>query len=90
MVRTLPLVLVLGLGLGACDKYKEPIAFAPHGEAVRNNMAAMIINPTPSTAAPGPMDSQRALLAIERYRTDEVESLGNVSTAPTVVVAPSQ
>lgn len=88
MVRTLPLLALLGLA--ACDKYKEPIAFAPHGDAVRNNMAAMIIDPTPSIEDPGPLDGERALLAMERYRTDQVEALGNVSTAPAVVVAPSQ
>ena len=88
MVRCLPLLL-LAL-VAACDRYKEPIAFEPHGAAVRANMAAMIIDPTPSTAEPGPMDAERALLALERYRADEVEALGNVATAPTVVVAPSQ
>lgn len=88
MVRTLLLVGILAVA--ACERYKEPIAFAPHGAAVRANMAAQIINPTPSTAPPGPMDAERALLALERYRTDEVEALGNVATAPTIVVAPPQ
>jgi type IV pilus biogenesis protein CpaD/CtpE len=86
MVRTLPLVLLL---VAACERYEEPIAFAPHGAAVRANMAAQIVDPTPSMTPPGPMDAERALLGLDRYRTDNLESLGNVSTAPTVVVAPS-
>ena len=92
MVRTLPpgclaaaLLLVAG-----CERYEEPIAFAPHGAAVRANMAAQIVDPTPSMAPPGAMDAERALLGLERYRTDELEDLGNVSTAPTVVVAPPE
>jgi type IV pilus biogenesis protein CpaD/CtpE len=88
MVRPLPLLLLLAVA--ACDQYKEPIAYAPHGAAVRSNMAAMIIDPTPSTEDPGPMDAERALLAFERYQAGEVEALGNVATAPAVVVAPPQ
>jgi type IV pilus biogenesis protein CpaD/CtpE len=88
MVRALPLVSLL-LVAGCAERYAEPIAFAPHGEAVRNNMAAQIVDPTPSIEPPGPMDAERALLGLERYRTDTVEALGDVSTAPSVVVAPT-
>ena len=88
MVRTLPLVLLIAVA--ACDRYEEPIAPPPYGAAVRANMAAMIIDPKPSTARPGPMDAERALGALDRYRTNKTEPLGNVSTAPTVVVAPPQ
>ena len=90
MVRFLPAILV-GVLLGAvaaCARYEEPIALPPYGAAVRANMAAMIIDPTPSTRAAGPMDAERALGALERYRTNSTEPLGNVSTAPSVVVAP--
>jgi type IV pilus biogenesis protein CpaD/CtpE len=87
MVRTLSLLaLVVLVG---CENSKEPIAYAPHGAAVRNNMAAMIIDPTPSIASPGPMDAERALLALETYRANEGQ-LGNVATAPTVVVSPTE
>lgn len=90
MVRALPLVLLptVLLVAGCAERYSQPIAHAPHGAAVRNNMAAQIVDPTPSVEAPGPMDAERALLGLERYRTADVEPLGNVSTAPTVVVAP--
>ena len=88
MVRALPLVLLLVVA-GCAERYKQPIAFAPHGDAVRANMAAQIVDPTPSMAPPGPMDAERALLGLERYRTDTVEALGDVSTSPTVVVAPA-
>jgi type IV pilus biogenesis protein CpaD/CtpE len=87
MVRAFPFVFLLVAGCS--EKYREPIAFAPHGAAVRANMAAQIVDPTPSVAPPGPMDAERALLGLERYRTDDLESLGDVSTAPTVVVAPT-
>ncbi len=91
MVRALPLVLLPAVLLAAgCERYEEPIAFAPHGAAVRHNMAAQIVDPTPSAAPPGPMDAERAMLGLERYRTDEVEALGNVSTAPAVVMASPQ
>jgi hypothetical protein len=92
MVRALPpasLAVLLVLA-GCAERYEQPIAFAPHGAAVRNNMAAQIVDPTPSMAPPGAMDAERALLGLERYRTDKVEALGDVSTSPTVVVAPSE
>jgi hypothetical protein len=90
MVRASLVLLPAALLLAACaERYKEPIAFAPHGAAFRHNMAAQIVNPTPSMAPPGPMDAERALLGLDRYRTDTTEALGDVSTAPTVVVAPS-
>ena len=89
MVRTLPVLLLpAALLVAGCEGADEPIAFTPHGAAVRHNMAAQIVHPTPSTAPPGPMDAERAILGLERYRTDDVEALGDVSTAPTVVVAP--
>ncbi len=93
MVRAFSPVLLGGILLlvAGCDTepYTRPIALAPHGAAVRANMAAQIIDPTPSVAPPGPMDAERALLSLERYRTDQIEALGDVSTAPTVVVAPT-
>jgi type IV pilus biogenesis protein CpaD/CtpE len=90
MVRALPIILIPALlSVAGCERYEEPIAFAPHGAAVRANMAAQIVDPTPSIEPPGPMDAERALLGLDRYRTDEVEALGDVSTAPTVVVAPT-
>jgi type IV pilus biogenesis protein CpaD/CtpE len=89
MVRALPLAVLPALLLVCgCERYEQPIAFAPHGAAVRANMAAQIVDPTPSLAPPVPMDAERALLGLDRYRTDTVEELGNVSTSPTVVVAP--
>ena len=91
MVRaSLVLLPVTVLLLAGCaERYAEPIAYAPHGVAVRHNMAAQIVDPTPSIAPPGPVDAERALLGLERYRTDTVEALGQVSTSPTVVVAPA-
>ena len=69
-----PTVLVAGLVLAACT---TP-ANAPRpefGQAVRNNMAAHIIDPNPpeSMELP-PSDGARRALMIERYRTDQVET----------------
>ena len=48
-----------------------PVTF---GEAVQHNMAAHIIDPTPTDPRVEPRaDGQRARLGIRRYRTDEVE-----------------
>lgn len=74
---------------GCAEEHAQPIAFTPHGAAVRHNMAAQIVDPIPSVTPPGPMDADRALLALERYRAGETEALSDVSTSPTVVVAPT-
>jgi hypothetical protein len=82
MVRTLALVSVLALA--ACDtaRYQKPISFPTHGTAVRTNMAAHIIDPRPPGSRPVAVDSQRTILPIERYRTDDVKVPTTVDTAP--------
>ena len=69
-----PTVLLAGLVLAACN---TP-ANAPRpefGQAVRNNMAAQIIDPNPpADMALPPSDGVRRSLMIERYQADEVES----------------
>ncbi|MEM9140026.1 MAG: hypothetical protein AAGB15_09355 [Pseudomonadota bacterium] len=75
MVRyalALPAILIMA----ACDpaKYTAPIAPKPHGQAVRANMAAQIINPEPPVARrPELTDAARTTLAREAYRQDEVQ-----------------
>jgi type IV pilus biogenesis protein CpaD/CtpE len=69
-----PTVLVAGLVLAACT---TP-ANAPRpefGQAVRNNMAAQIIDPNPpEDMALPPSDGVRRALMIQRYQADRVES----------------
>ncbi|MEM7058688.1 MAG: hypothetical protein AAF557_13945 [Pseudomonadota bacterium] len=74
MVRTLILGTAL-LALSACDdqRYTKPIELKPHGEAVRQNMQAHIIDPTPPDQRPALTDANRPVLAVEAYRTGEVE-----------------
>jgi type IV pilus biogenesis protein CpaD/CtpE len=69
-----PTVLFAGLLLAACN---TP-ANAPRpefGAAVRNNMAAQIIDPNPpENMELPPSDGVRRSLMIERYQADEVEA----------------
>ena len=73
MVRAL--LSILSVALAACSSpgFNEPIRLPPHGSAVRANMAAHIINPTPPVRRPRISDANRAVLATESYRTNEVE-----------------
>ena len=74
--RPLALATLLGLGLavGACDeRYKKPIAFAPHGEAVRWNMAQQIIDPLPPRRWPLLTDASVPVRALGAYRKGKVK-----------------
>jgi type IV pilus biogenesis protein CpaD/CtpE len=67
-------LLLAGLALAACD---TPVNTArpEFGEAVRNNMAAQIVNPEPpESMEPLPSDGVRRALMVERYQADEVET----------------
>ena len=68
-----PTILVAGLVLAACTTPANTPR-PEFGQAVRNNMAAQIIDPQPpeSMELP-PSDGARRALMIERYRTDQVE-----------------
>ena len=68
-----PTVLVAGLVLAACNTPANTPR-PEFGQAVRNNMAAQIIDPNPpETMELSPSDGARRVLMIERYRTDQVE-----------------
>lgn len=83
MVMYRLLVILALLGLTACaEHYAEPIALTPQGDAVRRNMAAQIIDPTPPGHPPGSSDAARAVLAVEAYRVGEVKDPTEQSTAP--------
>ena len=74
MVRLLLLGAAV-LTLTACetDRYLEPIKPKPHGEAVRTNMHAHIIDPNPPASRPSITDGNRPVLAYDAYRKDEVK-----------------
>ena len=67
-------VLVAGLALAACTTPANTPR-PEFGEAVRNNMAAQIIDPNPpEDMALPPSDGVRRALMIQRYQADEVET----------------
>jgi len=68
-----PTILLAGLVLAACNTPANTPR-PEFGQAVRNNMAAHIIDPNPpeSMELP-PSDGVRRSLMIERYQADEVE-----------------
>ena len=69
-----PTILVAGLMLAACNTPANTPR-PEFGQAVRNNMAAHIIDPNPpEDMALPPSDGVRRSLMIERYQADEVES----------------
>jgi type IV pilus biogenesis protein CpaD/CtpE len=69
-----PTVLVAGLVLAACNTPANTPR-PEFGHAVRNNMAAQIIDPHPPESMDlPPSDGVRRSLMIERYQADEVES----------------
>jgi hypothetical protein len=76
MLRTLALLGCLGLAACSDPIYPYPPGSSEaFGDAVRHNMAAHIIDPTPADPALGmPADGRRAALKVERYRTDQVET----------------
>jgi type IV pilus biogenesis protein CpaD/CtpE len=84
MMRHLMLAACLALMAGCAKDPREPIGLStdePFGDAVRANMAAHIIDPTPPDPKSGtglgnadPGDGQRRVLMIERYRADQVET----------------
>lgn len=60
----------------ASSGFDDPIRLAPHGDAVRANMAAHIINPTPPARSSRVTDARRTTLATERYKSGEVTAPG--------------
>ena len=69
-----PTILVAGLVLAACNTPANTPR-PEFGQAVRNNMAAHIIDPNPpeSMELP-PSDGVRRSLMIQRYQADKVET----------------
>jgi type IV pilus biogenesis protein CpaD/CtpE len=73
-MKTRALVLVAGLALAACSTPANTPR-PEFGEAVRNNMAAQIIDPNPpADMALPPSDGVRRALMIQRYQADQVET----------------
>lgn len=77
-------LLLLPLMLGACgqlDEYRKPIALTPHGDAVRANMTAQIINPLPPARRPILTDAARTGQGLAAYRKGEVKEPTDSATA---------
>jgi hypothetical protein len=75
--RALPVLLLVGTLCSACGPHAYRQSGTPipgFGNAIRQNAAVQIVDPQPAGAANTTidMDGRRALLAIERYRTDTV------------------
>ena len=69
-----PALLVAGLVLAACSTPANTPR-PEFGHAVRNNMAAHIVDPNPpADMALPPSDGVRRALMIQRYQADEVET----------------
>ena len=73
-MKTQALILLGGLVLAGCNTPADDPR-PEFGEAVRSNMAAHIIDPTPpeSMELP-PADGTRRSLMIQRYQVDKVET----------------
>ena len=73
-MNTRAIILIAGLVLTACNTPANTPR-PEFGEAVRNNMAAHIIDPNPpEDMALPPSDGVRRSLMIQRYQADEVET----------------
>ena len=81
-------LLGIFLSFAACDSepYRTPIRLTPHGESVRANMAAQIIDPAPPASSATTSDGKRIVLGIEAYQTGEVKDPTEQSTAPSTTL----
>lgn len=66
--------------LAGCQQ-AVPSTAETFGDAVRQNMALHIVDPTPADLEHGPYDGRRRALAIERYQTDTVEEPEDVTAS---------
>jgi type IV pilus biogenesis protein CpaD/CtpE len=84
MIRT-ALLLIPVLGLGACasqighyggslEKANQQLGFA-----VRQNIAAQTVNPAGATGDVT-VSAERAALAVDKYRADQVDDAGSATT----------
>ena len=80
-------MLLAALALGACEgsEYDQPIRLVPHGDAVRANMAAQVINPNPPRRSNGLTDGAVALRTYTAYQDGEVEELREARTQESTV-----
>lgn len=79
--------VIAGLLAGCAEEYSQPIKLTPHGDAVRTNLSAQIINPIPPGDVVKPTDAARSTLAIEAYRTREIaDPAENQTTSKTTDV----
>ena len=73
-MKTQTLILLAGVALAGCNTPADTPR-PEFGEAVRANMAAHIIDPTPPASMElPPTDGVRRSLMIQRYQVDKVET----------------
>ena len=73
-MKTQTLILLVGLALAGCNTPADQPR-PEFGEAVRANMAAHIIDPTPPASMElPPAGGVRRSLMIQRYQVDKVET----------------
>ena len=85
MVRLSMVAAVLLAGACAGSPYDQPIRLTPQGDAVRANMAAQVINPTPPRHANVLTDGAVALRTYQAYQDGEVEDIREVKTQESVL-----
>ena len=91
--RTLPVLLLAAALCSACGPYAYRQSGTPvpgFGNSIRQNAAVHVVDPQPAGAANTmiDMDGRRALLAIERYRTDTVIEPTELSTTDVIPFFP--
>lgn len=89
-MKTYAPILLAGLLLAGCNTPSdEPLPV--FGEAVQNNMAAHIIDPTPPASMElPPADGARRALMIQRYQRDKVETPREPTTSTIAIEADSK
>ena len=82
--RRMTAVLLLGALAAGCTPTD-----ATFGNAVRQTMAAQVVNPDPQYDTPLPTtEAAKAAAAVDRYRTDKVKQPDTIRTTDTKVGAP--
>ena len=89
MVRTILLLATLLVASCEDSQYNQPIRLTPHGDAVRANMAAQIINATPNQGVNNRTDGTVAQRGYKAYQDGEVEELQEATTQQATTAAGS-
>jgi type IV pilus biogenesis protein CpaD/CtpE len=89
-MKTQASILLAGLLLAGCNTPSDEPR-PEFGEAIRTNMAAHVIDPTPPASMElPPADGARRALMIQRYQRDEVETPREPTTSTIAIEADSK